>query len=274
MKRILQVALIILIIISASGFFGCRLNPKQVSEFSQGSGLLQPAISLTSPRFSPTMQSFFSRENTHSIFVFTVEIHDSKSPFLFSSDDASSLLSAIKDIASQKNIEIIQVSNDFFHEKWIEYEKILAFSKPIRILIIADGKLCNAELLYWWKNSIQLPRDCSAMKPQLGVTITLPKKLKGRTYKDVDYLLGILFREGAPLPDFRKLSKNKTIEKHMRTLDGQILEVWTLDLDADGVDDVLWYQERITDTAAYQRMYLNIDGHWYPKWYDWIEDCV
>ena len=271
MKRIFQIALIFLIAILVISFVSCRLNPESVSEHSKRSELWQPTISLTSPRFAPTAQSFFSQENTHSIFVFNVEIRYSEPPFLVSYDYTFSLLSAIKDIASQENIEISQINNDFFHNDWVEYEKILRFFKPIKILIIVDGELYNAEILYWWKESKLW--DCSA-KPLPGVTITLPEKLRGKTYKDIDYLLGILFKEGAPFPDFSKLSRNRTREKHMRTLDGKTLEVWTLDLDDDGVDDILWYQESLTDTAAYQRMYLNIDGYWYPKWYDWVEDCV
>jgi hypothetical protein len=207
------------------------------------------------PVLSETKPSFFNSDNQEHYFVGLLQI--SGHSFPFTRDHTFSALQFL--LALDSGINIKQGSDA---DKVLKGTR-LSWNQKAYGLLWFDDAIHKAEVGNWHLFEMT---ECPG-------TIVFPL-LMFKKVKDVPNALTNNIQGLTIFPYDGRITKIISSETHIATSDGQKIKGVGYDVNNDNIFDIFTYDEDIDDTTSYNRLYINVCGHWECRWIRLDEVCV
>lgn len=206
------------------------------------------------PKLNNTQSSFFNKDNEKKYFIGLLELGGGNIPFAW--DDNFSLIKFILNLDSD-----IVIKQGILADKFYKGTKI-TWKKNINALICVNQKTFKATVENWQLLGVNdCPGTINFPALSLQTMIAIPKQTKNCI-------------NGLTILPYDASFVIKRIETTLTNENGKAIKGIGYDLNNDDIVDIFSYDEGISDTASYIRLYINVNGQWKCKWIHLDEECT
>ncbi len=204
--------------------------------------------------FNKTKPSFFNKDNENKYFVGLLQISGKSIPFTW--DHNLSLLQFLLTLNNEINIKQGIVADENFKGTKI------AWDRSINGLIWFNDEAHEATVDNW-----HLLGSTECLE-----TIIFPN-LSFKKVADIPNAITNNI-QGLTILPYNENFKIKSTETALITENGETIKGIGYDIDSDAILDIFSYNEEISETTNYARLYINVSGQWKCKWINLDEACI